>query len=249
MKEIGYVKDRMVNFNNNGRLAQLLIIEGNSYTALGFYEKGRTSFQAAKIYAVKIDDKDLRHSRLGMIYTGLAMIIEKENGPKDSILYYIKKAYDDFKQINKTSKYYNGFLLAATNLASYYIDLKKYTLAAQYLNEIALPVQQTKYAAIDLLVSITWGDLYYNQGKFNTALKFYNRGLALTEIVKNEYQKKLLYKNLANTYKGLKNITQQNFYLEKFAKISDSLLIVEKAAIHEPVDALIKEQNQVHEPL
>ncbi|AOM76170.1 tetratricopeptide repeat protein [Pedobacter steynii] len=229
--------------NNKTFTTHLFTLMAGSYMALGFCEEGRKMYDLAKIHAEQIADLNGRHYRLGQIYTGLAFGFESDQKKLDSVLYYYKKGYKEYKKISNDSKYIVGLSLSESNIAGKFLDAKQYDSARKYLKVKGEAKRKFKSRQTEMLKLGNFATLYYENGDYKKALKTLKEVLFLSDSLHAVYIKKFAYNSLSKVYAKLNDADQEKVFLLKYTAISDSLARVEKEAIRKPLAGLLKEKE------
>lgn len=240
-------RESNLKYGNNSFSTQLLTVIGGSYRSLGFYDEGRNQLYQAIPYAQKIIEADKRHYRLGQIYTELAKNFEVSNKAPDSILFYFKKSYAEYKQINPASRFIIGLSMSENNLAGHYLTNGKYDSAKKYLEIDGNCKRKFKSNQIEAYRLTNLGEYYHKTKDFKKAIFYFKQSLFLADSLHAVYLKKHVYGELTKVFKVNGEEDQEKLYLGKFVEISDSLAKAEKMAIKTPMRTLLEEAKELSE--
>ncbi|WP_162086814.1 tetratricopeptide repeat protein [Chryseobacterium aquaeductus] len=206
-----------------------------NFALLGFFDKADREINRGISIAEKITNFDKKQAIKGSIYQSKANVTyyryaENEKMENDSLIFYYKKALEEFVLI-KDKKERNSHLdFAYYNLADNFISLKNYELAEQYLNQALIISKNTKNTCSEFKVLLNFGRLYYSKADYDKSILYYNETLRKANLYKSPNTIKDAYQGLINCYTELKDQHNLNVYLNKYTKISDSLTKIDTTA-------------------
>ena len=180
----------------------------NFKTAKEYFLLSNNEFKALD----KIDSKVKTDLSLSKVYKSL--------NQEDSAEYYLDEA---FKSIKK--KEANIHLLANVFLYKAQNELAKNNYAETLLYLQDAEEKFTKVnSPYDLFqVYNIYGELYYQQKKYNLAIKYYTEGLDKYSKNSSVTLKSDVYKGLSNSYLAIGNFAQAHAYQSKHMLITDSI--------------------------
>ncbi|MFP3598635.1 tetratricopeptide repeat protein [Chryseobacterium sp. SIMBA_029] len=231
--------------------SNLLMIQGNINTSLGYFQKGKISLEKALLIADKIPLNDKKHDNKSSIYCQLGINANRSDGIEnnkimhDSILFYFRKAYEESKKTSRAFPTRNKSIARyAINLGAEYFSQDNIPEAEKYLNEFPLLMKDEKNRSDFLPYYRLRGNIENKKKNYPKAIEYFNQGIAIYK----EY--KLLpselaecYSGIAEAYDGSKDYKNQADYLEKAKRITDSISLSNKNTV-EKVSSEPKEKEQ-----
>jgi len=180
----------------------------NFKTAKEYFLLSNNEFKALN----RIDSKVKTDLSLSKVYKSL--------NQEDSAEYYLDEA---FKSVKK--KEANIHLLANVFLYKAQSELAKNNYAETLLYLQDAEEKFTKVnSPYDLFqVYNIYGELYYQQKKYNLAIKYYTEGLDKYSKNSSVTLKSNVYKGLSNSYLAIGNFAQAHAYQSKHILITDSI--------------------------
>lgn len=241
LKSLNKIQDYAVKLRDNTYLAHIYMLQGDSYSKLGFYDEADVALNLAKSYAEKIKDEDKRHYRLGNVYTGLGLNSEAKGDRGDSSLTYLRKSYVESGLVRSKIKFRQGFIISTNNLGAYYLDVKKHDSAEHYLSKALIMARgESMNALLNCITLETFGALYFDKKEYGKSLNYYNQALAIANEIKNSDRKKAIYLGLSKTYEGLGDYLKAQAFLKRHVYVTDSLSKADKKAVSIPLKNIIK---------
>ncbi len=199
------------------RLGLLYIYLGDAFFSTGFFEKAKNSYATTFKLSSKIKDKDQRHILRLQYYGAMAKIFEAsnpsigqaENTPiKDSILYYVKKAYAEAKMISpKNSERPRWLGERARITGSVLVGNLRFDEAKKYLEEAEVLLSGLSDKRFMIGLYRFQGMLIYNsrvENRLSKTLELYKKCLYLTELYDTPERKYLIADALAELYSEMK---------------------------------------------
>ena len=180
----------------------------NFKTAKEYFLLSNNEFKALN----RIDSKVKTDLSLSKVYKSL--------NQEDSAEYYLEEA---FKSVKKKED--NIYLLANVFLYKAQSELAKNNYAETLLYLQDAEEKFTKVnSPYDLFqVYNIYGELYYQQKKYNLAIKYYTEGLDKYSKNSSVTLKSNVYKGLSNSYLAIGNFAQAHAYQSKHILITDSI--------------------------
>lgn len=216
--------------------SNLLTIQGDINTELGYFQKARNSFKKALVITDKAPANDTKYASKSAIYYQIGNICdsESENAAKnDSALFYFHKAYEESKKISSAYPVRKIYIAKyAAVLGAEYLDHNNIPQAERYLDEFPRLMNNEKNKASFITYYRIRGQIEIEKKNYPKAIEYFNQSIALFK----EY--KLLPSELAASYSGIAKAYQGNgdykneaFYLAESSKIKDSLLIADRKTV------------------
>lgn len=223
------------------------------YDNLGLYDQSIGAYMLAEKYARLIEKADRRHFELGMIYYNLSVYYQGRSYEKtiESLLKSrneIQSIRDDSADISPEKKI-DMLLSIDMNLGILYLDKENpqrdlnrsesYFLKALEAKE-KLGKQINAYTEIDLLSALL--EFYYKKGDYKKGIAYGEKALDLEKRYNMPYNRRVGYMVLAKCYLAINENEMSKKYLDLFSKLNDSINMVEKDAVEEPVKRIVSEK-------
>jgi len=230
---------------------------------LGFYEEGLKDFKTAIRYAESIDHDDEKLYQLSLCYENITIYYNNkqfENKKyRDSIAYYHEKSLGKLLQIRdgnpiiSRSLKYDQIAFNDLRLGIFYleqIDAKgSIESAEKYLLE-ALKIHKNQTYQIPatnkilLLNQLSW--LYLEKKDHETSIDYAKDALALEKHHQDPYHRVESYEFLASSYTEIGEKEKAAAYMRKYSSLKDSLSIMEKNNINEPLKQVVSDIDSTH---
>ncbi|MBB6500951.1 helix-turn-helix transcriptional regulator [Pedobacter cryoconitis] len=226
-------------------IIKLLTLKASCYAELGFYEESRTALSQATSYAQKLKDNNAYHYALGDIFAFMASNIEAANGNPDSALLYLKNSSQHYARLTIKPKNNINLYGILNRIGMTYFDKEQYDSAKKYLPNIYLVREDyRKNNKIEVLITyLTDARLKYITKSYQKSLIAYQSALDLSIALKASDFQKAIYKDLSQVYDKLDDQKNNVFFMEKYAKITDSLNLAGKKEMRQPLEGIIKDKN------
>lgn len=233
---------------NPDNIAEIIQLKGKAYTELGFYDEGKSELKRSLPLVENITNNDIKYFRKGFIYNDLAVNLDKASGNLDSITAYHEKALASFKKIsNNIMVRKNSCLsLSNSNLGSCYNRAGKNDLAEKFLLN-ALDLSKGGSNQIKAYTLLELGYLYNSKKEFPKAGSYFEDGILVANKLENPYILKDLYKGISESYEGMHDESHSKKFLKKYISLNDSLSQIEKKSLKEPINQILKEEQNIHE--
>ena len=206
---------------------------GKNYDYLGYESLALESYNKGISILNTIKDKELAH----FMYAARGFLYEK------------KRNYNAFYQdAHKAHDYYPN-TQTAVRLAKYHIIYKKNLDSGKFYLNIAEHLYQTHNFPIyqKAVLKRMNGRYYFAQKEYEKAISFYKESLEIYKKINNPIEIKEDYKLLYEAYKAVGNLKKEKEYLEKYTKISDSMVLIKKRNQEIPLKKVIKENKNIEE--
>ena len=236
-------------------LSTLYLTKATLYNYLGLYNESIKEYEVAIKYAELIENDDRRHYELGYIYYNMAPYYQDTSLVKSEE--YLKESKSEIEKIKNNSSEISlnqkkDMLISINmNLGTLYKTeknpKKNIPLSEAYFKEALKEVENDDNeididTKIDLFEAVL--EFYYGKKEYNTAISYGEKMLELEKSYSSPYNRRVAYMSLAKSYSGIgKNEISQN-YLDLFSKLNDSINIIEKEAVEEPVRQIISKNNK-----
>lgn len=213
-----------ISISNNKMISDALRLKGIGYAGLGYYKKGRIELNKALEYAQILEDKETKNSRVGVIFSDIALNIDDSGGIVDSVAYFYRKGYQQFEKMVLNEQLKNKTLaVACSNVGASFLRAKELDSASFYLNR-ALQLANTENHS--LIIATTLGDLgslNYLKKNYNLSIDFFVKAINLATTLKNPSLLKSLYHGISKSYTQVQDDINSKKYLELYIKLTDSI--------------------------
>lgn len=232
--------------NDPEQIAEVLQLKGQGYSELGFLKHGISVFKKALHYAKLIVDHDARYYRLGFLNSALAISVEKERLPNDSIIKYLNKSLANYKELS-TGFHNREIVISMTyaNIGVFYLKEKNEKSAIEnikkaiFLNGSPHGSKHVRSRCLYLL-----GEIYSTKKKYDSSLYYYKQGLAIAKELRNPYRLEEIHKGISEAYSKIGVVDSSQLYLQKYVTIKDSLTSVEKKSLNTPLKDILEEKDK-----
>ena len=198
----------------------------NIYADIGFTIRTINPMQAKNYFqlAINLAETHQLTAAKEKIYNNYGTLFF-EAGQVDSALHYHTKSYT----ISKENNFVQAIPYSLNNLAVDYSAQKKFARAMEILDESDAYRKQENN-------DLNWADnlayradVYYDMEKFDSALVYYQKSLALAKKTNFTNLIKFCLGRISNCYEKTKDITQALNYLRQAQRFTDSIQSVEKS--------------------
>ena len=142
---------------------------------------------------------------------------------KDTVRLAIKLTMDALKLL-KELKDTATIITLSSGISQAYTDSKNYDSAILILNDAGEMIRATGKEQAYVTHYIRIGVIYYEQGKYNDALKYYFLGLPLSQKYEMPQWTYNYYSAIAETYEAMGNYEKANFYNKLYSQVHDSIV-------------------------
>lgn len=237
-------------------LSTLYLTKATLYNYLGLYNESIKEYEVAIKYAELIENDDRRHYELGYIYYNMAPYYQDTSLVKSEE--YLKESKSEIEKIKNNSSEISlnqkkDMLISINmNLGTLYKTeknpKKNIPLSEAYFKEALKEVENDDNeididTKIDLFEAVL--EFYYGKKEYNTAISYGEKMLDLEKSFSSPYNRRIGYITLAKSYTaigGNNEISQK--YLNLYTKLNDSISIIEKDAVEEPIKQIISKNEK-----
>jgi tetratricopeptide (TPR) repeat protein len=192
-----------------------------AYGELG-YQMKRRDLERAKYYmrlGIHIAEAHNFQEKLSALYDNFGVLQEMSN-KADSALYFYNKAL----QIKTTLNDSVGIPFTLNHLAGIYVIQDNFQKAAELLKESDRYRQKEEGNYGRIFNSMQWGDLYYYQGKLDSAESYYLRTIAMPGAMDQNLTISYCYNQLADIYEQRGDYKRAYENQKNFEAFKDSLV-------------------------
>ena len=195
------------------------------------YSKARDYYLKAESYMEKIEDQDLKNTRLSKLYSNIGNTYESE-GQANMALEYFAKSQSLARETNDLQQQ----AIVYSNIGSLYLHESNFSLSeSNYLEALSLYEKIGNKQGIARM-KMHLGDLYLYSDQTEKAIEVFRESIALGEEIKNPttvyYSSDGLHRMLAKT----EQYEEAYQELLRNKSLNDSLFNVEKAAALERLE-------------
>ncbi|KYH05224.1 hypothetical protein A1704_13780 [Chryseobacterium cucumeris] len=206
---------------------------GQANFVIGLYKKAVKYNSKSIYYGKQIKDQHDREI-LSLVYANRADFLRESNSI-DSSLIYLHKALEIKPTPVINSTIANHYMLFAKNEDS----------AQMYFNRAFSLLKQREYWDPQrALTYFYYGNFLFERQDYTLALDYYIKSVEILKKTRRVYQIPMLYQTIAKTYKKLNNASKEKDYLERYAKLNDSLGRVRDESINNSVDKITREKEK-----
>ncbi|QWT86533.1 hypothetical protein KBP46_01260 [Chryseobacterium sp. PCH239] len=206
---------------------------GQANYVIGLYKKAVKYNSKSIYYGKQIKDQHDREI-LSLVYANRADFLRESNSI-DSSLIYLHKALEIKPTPVINSTIANHYMLFAKNEDS----------AQMYFNRAFSLLKQREYWDPQrALTYFYYGNFLFERQDYTLALDYYIKSVEILKKTRRVYQIPMLYQTIAKTYKKLNNASKEKDYLERYAKLNDSLGRVRDESINNSVDKITREKEK-----
>lgn len=227
------IADKKLKYLHDDALkARMNHLYGRNYYFLGLYEQSIKSFNKSLEFAHKIKDKEERKKKIFAVYDW-----------KRSSFGYLNMMDSVYSNERKCMQFPTPMLYI--DIAERHLKSKNIDSAEYYVNEannLALSTKNLFEGKSNVLRA--YGELYIAKGENERALKFLFESLAITKEMGNKRRNLEAYKLIAEAYKNINDIEKENEYLEKYAKLEDSITLADKGILNMSIEKFLNEYTE-----
>lgn len=224
---------------NNYLKANIISSKALCYNHYHQFKEAEKNYKTAIIFAEKIENSELRHLTLSKIYSNFSSNLDAMGANINEIIAYDKKALEEDLQLAIPDNL--NISASYSNLGISYITIKDYKIAEIYYQKALLYATKANDQLMVAKIIGMMAEIEFNNKNYQKALGMYKEGLVFKsnpDILEQSYM------GLAIVYDSLKNSEKANLFYGKYAKLKDSLAIVEKSKLKIPLDTIEKEQQK-----
>ena len=199
-------------------------MKGIAYTGSSDYEKGLAQFRQALHFAQTLTDKEVKSSRLGVLYNDIAFNLDENGGKADSVAFYYRKGYQEFQKMVLNNPLRNKTLsLACSNVGSSFLRAKELDSAEFYLDRALQLANSVNHEAVKANTLCDLGSLNYLRKKYKLSIGYFEKGIDVAKTIKDTYALKSLYLGISKSYEAIRDSKKAENYLSLYNKLNDSV--------------------------
>lgn len=209
-------------------LTRFLTYHSWYFSQLGLYTKAERKLGEAENAAKSITDSEKKYERLHTIYLAHSVIKEGKNAPKDSVMYYVKKAHeqsllrsaDDSRRNLQLAN--TAIILASPDYAK---DKKE---SYQYLKIAEDALNKADEKCMFTQVYRNYALIEHNEKNYQKSIEYCKKGIVYAKNYLYDDNLAEFYSLLSSNYRALNDYRNAFLYNDKYIKITDSLNAVNK---------------------
>ncbi|MBV8326660.1 helix-turn-helix domain-containing protein [Chryseobacterium sp.] len=234
-------------------LSLITINKANTAIGLGLLSEAKEMIRRNKPNADKIPNKADKARYLANSYLMLSGIYSRLK-KNDSLIYYVKKSLDVMETVPvreltelQKAKYYHLYIYQLMNMGIICLERKTPpdpVLAESYIQR-ALKFSKTYpqyFKLCDIEVYETASYIYLKKKQYEKSIYFGEKALKIERTKRKPEERLSIYNDLKETYKALKNETEELKYLKLYTNLSDSIKNAQKMTV---IDQSRKEINKI----
>lgn len=221
LKSIKYVETLARRLNDYEKLCDLLCIKGYIYAQLGFKNSAVSVMDQAINSVGHIKQEDKQYLYLGYIYGIHAYLAESSYERANNLL----KSHAYFERVSaEDAAYMVAKKLSNLSYASALVEREEHGLVSHYLSNAISFLDPEDLSLVDYFVIINFASLQYENKDFSEVEKWLHHALlGQAEVENNQYIKGSVLYGLYNVMSMKKEYVKAHDYLQKFARVRDSL--------------------------
>ncbi|MEZ0005490.1 tetratricopeptide (TPR) repeat protein [Flavobacterium sp. 28YEA47A] len=205
-------------------ISDALRLKGIGYTGSGDYEKGLAQFRQSLHFAQTLTDKEVKSSRLGVLYNDIAFNLDENGGKADSVAFYYRKGYQEFQKMVLNNPLRNKTLsLACSNVGSSFLRAKELDSAEFYLDRALQLANSVNHEAVKANTLSDLGNLNYYRKKYKQSIDYFEKGIGVAKTINDTYTLKSLYLGMSKSYEAIRDSKNAESYLQLYNKLNDSI--------------------------
>lgn len=217
-------------------------LEALNYMTLNMYSQSMEHFHLALAGIERVKNDSVREMIKSRIFGNL-YVAHRDAGNLDSGYYYLKK---EIKSLNKM-KEKNAFSylsISYLDFGLYYLEQKNNPDSAEYFIYKSLSLLEKYNDPFRQDVYRSLGDLHFEKKEYQESLDNYQKSLDIMKKLNiSDLSYTYVYRRISDVYKMLGNYEKEKLYLEKYIRLSDSLLISKENAVGAVVNKMIDEER------
>lgn len=252
--DVEKLANRLKNFSN---LTGIYRTVSASYSLLGLNDQAIENLDKALKYSKYIEDKNIKHYRVGLIYDSYSACIDDMKGDPDLILSYINKSIQELNQIpdegtreDIVNAKYNvlgiQYVKLGKQYSENYIDPIKaeehYLRALEIYENPKFQIESTNKIALFANVS----DFYLGLNDFEKSIRYGEEGLKFTNKSEQPELRKQLYNTLFKSYLQIGQKEKSNDYADLYTKLNDSIRKTERSGVNTSVEKIVNQKISEH---
>lgn len=207
-------------------------LKGIGLTGLGNYKEGILELKKALVFAKNLTDKEIKSSRIGVIYNDIAFNLDENGQSADSIAFYYRKGYQEFEKMVLNNPLKNKTLsLACSNVGSSFLRTKQIDSAEFYLDRALQLANSVNHEAVKASTLCDLGNLYFLKKQYTLSIDYFTKGIDVAKSINDVFVLKALYLGISKSYEEIQDDANAKKYLSEYIAIGDSLSNSEKANV------------------
>jgi hypothetical protein len=224
LKNASAAEKLAVEISDSKLISDALRLKGIGYTGLRDYENGLKQFRKALSFAQNLPDKEIKSSRLGVLYNDIAFNLDEKGGTTDSVAFYYRKGYQEFEKMVLNNPLRNKTLsLACSNVGSSFLRAKELDSAEFYLDRALQLANSVNHESVKANTLSDLGSLNYFRKKYNLSIDYFKKGIEVAKSINDAYALKSTYLGLSKSYEAIRDDANAEKYLSEYNAINDSL--------------------------
>ena len=189
-----------------------------------FFDEANYNF-AKKYYedALAIYEKQNDSSGIATSYSNLGNVYAEMGSPEIGLDYY-KRSINLQEALGEKK----GVAANYNNMGDNSMELNLYKNAQNYFLKSLKIAQELNDRELTTIVYLNLAELNNKQQKYREAIKFANKSIHISKQLNDISTEAENLKFISRAYEGLGNMSKAHYYLNKYAKIKDSLELIEK---------------------
>lgn len=205
-------------------ISDALRLKGIGFTGTGDYGKGLAQFRKALRFAQNLTDKEVKSSRLGVLYNDIAFNLDENGGETDSVAFYYRKGYQEFQKMVLNNPLRNKTLsLACSNVGSSFLRAKQLDSAEFYLDRALQLANSVNHEAVKANTLCDLGSLNYSRKKYKQSIDYFEKGIGVAKSINDVYALKSLYLGISKSYEAVRDNKKAENYLLLYNELNDSV--------------------------
>jgi len=206
----------------NERCAYPTLNLGKVYFLLEDYDKAKKYYRRSSGMFTQLSDTEniaLSYQNLGMVYATI-----KE---WDSAKFYYDKALENYKTTDSKVGIGNNH----NNLGSLFESKSMYDSAFILYNKALAIFKASNYIGGQVTAYTNLAVIHHRFGDYDKMFSYYDTSLNLARKIDDRRRVLHIYQNLATSYSDMSNFRQAYTYQQRYDKLKDSILDIDKAKI------------------
>ena len=204
-------------------ISDALRLKGIGFTGTG--GKGLAQFRKALRFAQNLTDKEVKSSRLGVLYNDIAFNLDENGGETDSVAFYYRKGYQEFQKMVLNNPLRNKTLsLACSNVGSSFLRAKQLDSAEFYLDRALQLANSVNHEAVKANTLCDLGSLNYFRKKYKQSIDYFEKGIGVAKAINDVYALKSLYLGISKSYEAVRDTKNAENYLLLYNELNEDAL-------------------------
>jgi len=225
-----------------------------SYSLLGLNQQAIENLDKSLKYSKYIEDKNIRHYRIGLIYDSYSACMEEMGGKPDTIRIYIDKSINELNQIPDKGisedilnakynvlgiQYIKLGKLYSENYQNYVEAEKFYLQALEIFENPKFKIESTNKIALFANVSA----FYLGLNDFEKSIRYGEEGLKYTNKSEQPELRRQLYNTLFKVYLETNQNDKSKYYSQLYTQLNDSLRYAERSVANTSLKKIITKKE------